>query len=96
MSNRLLLTLVCGCALTPGCAAWNSTQQMFAQSVHALRPTTGNYSDPTAQSGDPWVQSAGVEARGDRPKEIVNDPLHLRNIFMSEKARDIERNMGIE
>jgi hypothetical protein len=67
-----------------------------SESVAALRPDSSGYSDPAEMSGDPWIQRAGVEARGNRPRERSYDPLGLRNLFMSEKALDIERNMGIE
>lgn len=44
---------------------------------------------------DPWVHEAGTVARNERPVEKVNDPLGLREIFTSSKARDIERNLGV-
>lgn len=43
-----------------------------------------------------WVEDAGSEARAGRTVETESDPLGLRNIFMSEKALSIERNLGIE
>jgi hypothetical protein len=36
-----------------------------------------------------------MEARGDRARESSGDPDWYRKYIMSEKARDIERNMGI-
>lgn len=98
MHGRARWALVCiaGLSLLHGCRAMQTMRGMAQQTFQAFRPTSAHYDDPTASSGDPWVQQAGVEARGDRPKETANDPLGLRNIFMSEKARSIERNMGIE
>jgi hypothetical protein len=66
------------------------------EAVAALRPTSFDYSDPTDEIGDPWVQAAGDEARGHQPKESADDPDWLRNLMMSPKARDIERNLGFE
>lgn len=44
---------------------------------------------------DPWIRDAGDIARSEHPPEDVNDPLGLRKYFTSEKARDIERNVGV-
>ncbi len=97
MSRRdLMLALVLPACLLSGCAAFDTGRAMMSQTIEAIRPNTDHYNDPTSASGDPWVQSAGVEARGERPMTQANDPLGLRNVFMSEKARDIERNVGFE
>ncbi|WP_437229376.1 hypothetical protein SH661x_001408 [Planctomicrobium sp. SH661] len=44
---------------------------------------------------DPWIESAGNIARNEHPPEKVYDPLGLRNVLTSEKARQIERNVGV-
>ena len=73
------------------------TARMAAtEAVAALRPTSSDYTDPADDIGDPWIQAAGDEARGHRPKEQSDDPDWLRNLMMSPKARDIERNLGFE
>ena len=79
-----------------GCTMMSSMQNMASRTVEALRPESFDGWDPGSETGDPWVQQAGAEARGNRPVEKEFDPLGLKKIFMSEKARDIERNMGIE
>ncbi len=43
-----------------------------------------------------WVTDAADEARGDRPRETEADPLGLKPLIMSEKARSIERNLGFD
>ena len=48
------------------------------------------------ESEDPWTTQAGAEGRAGRPVEKEADPLGLRNLLMSEKAREIERNCGFE
>lgn len=55
----------------------------------------GESENPAQQTSDPWIQDVGTYARSEHQREPVYDPLKLRNIFMSEKARDIERNLGI-
>lgn len=55
-----------------------------------------DYADPTGKPSDRWITEAGVEARAGQRRETSNDPLNLRSIFMSEKARDIERNCGVD
>lgn len=58
------------------------------------------WSNPSYDDGtdkvEEWVEEAGSEARGNREMEKQVDPLGLRDVFMSEKARSIERNLGIE
>ncbi len=49
-----------------------------------------------AKSDDPWTTQAGTEGRAGRPVEKEYDPLHLKQFMMSEKAREIERNCGVE
>ena len=55
-----------------------------------------NYLDPTSQKSEKWIGEAGSEARRGMTIEKENDPLGLRNVLMSQKARDIERNLGFE
>ena len=49
-----------------------------------------------AKVDDPWTTQAGSEGRAGRPVEKQNDPLNLRKYMMSEKALEIERNVGIQ
>lgn len=74
---------------TTGCT-WLSQRPGFA----ALRPPSTGYADGT-ESSDPWVMEAAAEGRRDFRTESANDPLNLRRFFMSQKARDIEQNVGI-
>ena len=55
-----------------------------------------NYADPTSQESEKWISEAGSEARRGRPVDKEFDPLGLRDVLMSQKARDIERNLGFE
>lgn len=42
---------------------------------------------------DPW-DDVGREARSDRPVQKENDP--LRDLFVSPKAQEIERSLGVQ
>jgi len=59
----------------------------------ALFQNSGGRENPKVD--DPWIKDTGDIARGEHPPEEVHDPLGLRNIFTSEKAREIERNVGV-
>jgi hypothetical protein len=85
----MIACLAAASLATSGCA-WLSEQPGFA----ALRPPATGYSDGT-ESSDPWVMQAAAEGRRDFRTESANDPLNLRRFFMSQKARDIETNVGI-
>ncbi|MCA8997689.1 MAG: hypothetical protein KDA80_11905 [Planctomycetaceae bacterium] len=56
---------------------------------------TGQTASFTNSDEDPWVHEAGTIARNELEREEINDPLGLRNIFTSSKAREIERNLGV-
>lgn len=97
MRSLLTMSLFCGALMfSAGCTVLGTVQGMAAATVEAFRPTSFDGFDPGSESSDPWVQQVGATARGHRPVEREPDPLGLKKYFMSEKARDIERNMGIE
>lgn len=81
LTCALLLTSSVGCQ-----SMWGSSRMAGPRATHGR-------DDPTVD--DPWVQNAGNIARNEHPREEVHDPLGLRNIFTSEKAREIERNVGV-
>jgi hypothetical protein len=58
----------------------------------SLKPTDGRHQPAT----DPWITEAGTVARTEHPTDKVDDPLGLRKIFVSDKAREIERNCGVD
>lgn len=49
-----------------------------------------------AKADDPWTTQAGTEGRAGRAVDKEADPLGLKKYMMSEKAREIERNCGVE
>jgi hypothetical protein len=77
-----LLTLAWCCTFLSGCAATRDWLSSLKESDSVLRHE------------DKWVEQAGLEARGDRPREMSTEPRAFRQLIMSEQARGIERNLG--
>lgn len=89
--NAIRFTLL-GC-LGIGCLGC-ATMGNMGQGMKTAMRTEG--ADIVAESkGDPWVDGAAHYTRQIHPIEEVNDPLHLREVFRDDKARDIERNLGV-
>jgi len=79
LAGILLMTLSVGCQ-----SMWGS---------RSMARNTGGRENPKVD--DPWIREAGDIARSEHPPEEINDPLGLRKYFTSEKAREIERNVGV-
>ncbi|MCA9024046.1 MAG: hypothetical protein KDA86_02415 [Planctomycetaceae bacterium] len=92
-ASTFILLLTIAVVSMPGCAAMKSSA---SQAMTSMRPGNGDYHDTTGDSSDPWVQEAGAEARVNHPREKDPEPPWMRNFLMSQKARDIESNLGIE
>jgi hypothetical protein len=89
MTKRALLASALLMLGTAGCQSlWGSHRMADS----GLRATHGR-EEPALK--DPWVNEAGNIARKEHTPEEIHDPLGLRNYFTSEKARSIERNVGI-
>jgi hypothetical protein len=86
--RRLLILALLLSVSTTGCALTNAVKETFAM----FRPSSDDGWDPT-ENPDPQWDSVGVEARGGESLEYENDP--SRKYLMSNKARAIERNLGI-
>lgn len=71
-----------------GCALTNAVKETLTM----FRPSSDDGWDPTDHP-DPQWDSVGIEARGGSALEYENDP--SRKWLMSNKARAIERNLGI-
>ena len=76
-----------------GCALVQPAQTFTRSSWRAFRPKPNDYRDVTDESEDQWA-FVGEEARGTRPVE--HDPDPFKKFLMSEKARSIERNLGVD
>jgi len=90
MSKRTLPFLVVAAMTVCGCQSMSS----FGNSFAAFEPQ-GARNNPEDQHADPWIQDAGKVARTEHGNEKVIDPLHLRDVFMSNKAQSIEHNLGV-
>lgn len=69
------------------------TLASFACGCQTFAP--GRTVSKSDSDSDPWIHDAGTVARAERDIEPVYDPLGLREIFTSSKAREIERNLGV-
>ena len=88
----MLVTLLSGIVFSQsGC---NAMRENSRQLVDVFKPS--DYADWTDDVSDPWIQRAGVEARGNRPLDSIDEPHWFHNMLTTPKARDIERNMGID
>ncbi len=90
----LVVLLAFACGFT-GCVLVKPLEPMAKYVKHSLTFRGDDYADPTEMEDEAWVSQVGEEARGDRPREKDPDPWFKR-YFMSEKARSIERNVGID
>lgn len=85
------LTVILSLALFVSGVAGCSTESMFRSSSEAKRAEAKLKSEES----DSWVSDAGDYTRKVHPKDEIKDPLHLREVFTSEKSREIERNLGV-
>ena len=85
----VLCGISCGCVSdgtnSPMSDAWQQTVRIFA-------PRPDN--DAANKTGDDEWNEVGKQARADRPVEQENDP--LRNLFVSPRAQEIERSLGVD
>lgn len=90
-----VLTLVLVVMSSSGCALTEPMRPVarYAKNLFTFRGT--DYADPTEEEDDIWITDAAEEARGDRPRERDPDQW-WKKYMMSEKARSIERNVGID
>lgn len=90
-SSVLLIGVVCAPA---GCASMKPVQNFADKTAEAFTPTTSGYRDTTREKPDDFA-AVGEMARDMRPPEKDPDPW-FRKYLMSQKARSIEHNLGIE
>jgi hypothetical protein len=86
---------VAACLLpTTGCALMESSQEATRQTFRLFKARPSDYRDTTEEEGDEW-DYVGVEARGHLPRERDPDRWFKKHL-QSEKARSIERNLGVD
>ena len=96
--NRLLSLLVVLGGLvscSSGCVLVDSAKEMgrYTKRTFTFRPS--DYRDATEEQQDDWESSVGEEGRGNQPRQRDPDQW-FKKWFMSEKARSIEHNVGID
>jgi hypothetical protein len=79
----------CGCATDGG----NALTDAFHQTARIVTPHSSDGNNSTKATDDDW-NDVGRQARADRPVEQENDP--LRNLFVSPRAQEIERSLGVD
>ncbi|MFH5805072.1 hypothetical protein [Alienimonas sp. DA493] len=82
------------CLASAGCAVKDMAEEAWFQTRRTLRPTSKGYEDPAENPADDWSEVR----RFGRPNQesVEDDPDWYRKHFMSEKARDIEHNLGYD
>ena len=95
MVYRILMSVTAAAMLSlpTGCALVDKGKEVSRQTWKVFKPRPTDYRDPTEEESDEW-EFVGKEARGDRPLEKEPDP--IKRLIMSPKARNIERNLGID
>lgn len=96
MQSRLFRSaILVGClALPSGCLMLDSAQEMSRQTLRIFKPRETDYRDMTEEKGDEFA-FVGKLGRGNRPRERDPDPW-FKKYLMSEKARNIEHNLGVD
>ena len=91
--QRLTLLLTAALIVAhSGCAAMMEN----SRSMWSTLTSDGDYADATEGPDDVWIQQAGDQARESHPRESASDPAWFRSLIMSDRARSIERNLGID
>ncbi len=92
--------ICCGCASdglknTLGdSSASNSPQAADSSKSQPHSKTSAEkYAGAVESADESWTNDVGRQARADRKVEKDNDP--LRNLFVSPKAQEIERSLGV-
>ena len=84
MRRALWLLSLTSCWMLMGCAATRNWMSSLNER-----------DDSFVRNEDKWVEQTGLEARGDRPREMSTEPRWFRELTMSDDARGIERNLGV-
>ncbi len=77
-----------------GCNIMPAGKDAFRKTTRMFTPRTSDYDDGSDDSGKEW-DFVGNEGRAEQVREQDPDPW-FKDIFMSEKANSIERNLGID
>jgi hypothetical protein len=90
----ILTMLPLALAAVPGCVLTDLVRETARQTKTLYTPRPTDYRDTTEEPSDEWA-FVGEDARGNQPREVDPDPWWKQKV-MSQKARDIERNLGFD
>lgn len=82
------------CFTSTGCSVFNASQQAWTKTARMVRPRPFDGPGEPNAPDDEW-SFVGDEGRGDQERESDPDPW-WQNWVMSDQARAIERNLGID
>ena len=91
---RIAILLVSTLVLSSGCVLMESAQEMSRQTLRVFKFRPSDYRDLAEEEDNEW-DFVGQEGRGNLTRERDPDQW-WKKWFMSEKARSIERNVGID
>ena len=95
MRRYLSVVALAGLFVLPsGCVLMDSAKELGRQTKKTFTFNPGGYRDVTEEETNDWTDAVGREGRANEPLEEDPDKWWV-NLFMSEKARSIERNVGI-
>ncbi|MBW3542544.1 MAG: hypothetical protein KY476_19960 [Planctomycetes bacterium] len=77
-----------------GCVLMEPSREFWRQTKRIYTPRPYDRRDLTEELGDNW-EGVADPIRADQPREEDPDPWYKRWV-MSEKARNIERNLGVD
>ena len=96
MVNLRILSVLGICLMAfQGCAVVQTMREGTRDLVRDFTPESLDEANPADDPGDPWIAAAASEGRSGEKVEKSNDPLHMRQFFLSNRARAIENNVGI-
>lgn len=88
------LLLISGILISiAGCSLITPAQKITKASLDTMKPNPRGYRDTTEESEDEWSLET-VSGHSMRASE--HDPDPLKDVLMSNKARSIERSLGVE
>lgn len=81
------------CATFTGCALVDAGKEMTDSTLSLMEPNPRDYDDAAPMVAENWSEY-GKDARSDRPTDKIDDPINKWTL--SDKARSIERSVGVE
>lgn len=91
---KIIMILAVFLSSSTGCTSTMNLRNAFTSTGRLFTPNSRDYDDGSDESGKEW-DFVGDEGRAGQPRERDPDPW-FKNMIMSEKARSIEHNLGID